>query len=330
MRNLVFKAPWTVALEEGADPSGETLIKNEASVVSPGTELAILSGGESWAPLPYVPGYGSVGRVLRAGGDCARRGIKEGDRVFTYGKHAELVEPECVCVPVPDGLAPERAAFARMAAVSITAIRCSEIELGDSVLVFGAGLVGIFAAQLARMSGASVAIVDPEPRRLQAAEACGVRKTARPHAGLYEELRSSTGGSLFSTVIEATGSPAVAEEAIRFVGRRGEMILLGSPRGERETDITPFLNRVHLCPDVVTLKGAHEWRYPTRRDPEGFSKHSIEGNVEMLLEALRSGELLVEPLLTRVARPSSCQEVYSGLRTDRNTNLGIAFDWTAR
>jgi len=328
MLNVLFKKPWLASLEEGPEAAGPTLIQNEASVVSPGTELAILSGGEGWAPLPYVPGYGSVGRVLQAGPDCARRGIQEGDRVFTYGKHAERVASDCVLVPVPEGLAPERAVLARMAAVSITSTRVSDIEFGDDVLVVGAGLVGLFAAQLARLSGASVSVVDVAERRRAVAAACGAERCFSPGPGLYDELRAATGGELFHAVIEATGNPAAAEEAIRYVGRQGELILLGSPRGPRQADLTPLLNRIHLCPDVVTVKGAHEWRFPTLRDD--FVKHSLERNVELILRAIASGRLLAEPLLTHVVPPSACVSVYAGLKDAKDSYLGVVYDWRKR
>lgn len=331
MKFIEFSAPWEARFADGpgVPESAGTVIQNEASVVSPGTELAILSGGESWAPLPYVPGYGSVGRVVRAGPECARRNIKEGDRVFTYGKHAEQVAADTVCVPVPAGTDPARGAFARIAAVSVTALRCSEIELGDRVAVFGAGLVGIFAAQLARLAGASVWIIDPSEKRREIARACGVAEVGIPGPGLYDELKAATGGKLFSTVIEATGSPQVAVDAIRFVGKRGEFILLGSPRGSFVTDITPFLNRSHLCPDVVNVKGAHEWRYPVLDETGSFSKHSLERNAEILLEAIAAGTLKVDPLITQRAAPEDAGKMYAGLRGDKDAYLGVVFDWSA-
>ena len=72
---IIFNAPGQVALgQTEIDPAqlraDQVLIDTEASVISPGTELAILSGKEGWAPLPYIPGYGAVGRIAALGADA--------------------------------------------------------------------------------------------------------------------------------------------------------------------------------------------------------------------------------------------------------------------
>ena len=85
------------------------------------------------------------------------------------------------------------------------------------------------------------------------------------------------------------------------------MILLGSPRGEHQADVTELLNYVHLWPKgCVTLKGAHEWRYPRVRDNAGYVKHSIERNLEILLRLIAEERLKVRELVFELpdgARP---------------------------
>ncbi len=332
MRSIMFMSPGEVVLSTGEDlqRNEKTIIRNEISIVSPGTELAILSGNESWAPLPYIPGYGSVGKIEKAGSECGEEGLREGDRVFTYGKHAGATYADTVCVAVPEGLPPEKAAFARIAAVSITALRCSEIEVGDHVAVFGAGPVGNFAAQFARLAGARVCVIDPSPKRRNIAETCGADFTAAPGEGLADDLNAFVPGGRCTTVIDATGVPSVIMEAAKFVGRQGELILLGSPRGAYAADVTPFLNRTHLCPDVVTLKGAHEWRYPVLKRDAVFGKHSIERNIEIIFKAMIEKKLIVEPLITHHVAPEHAPRIYSGLKDDKDTYLGVVFDWTGK
>ncbi|MDC7238896.1 MAG: zinc-binding alcohol dehydrogenase, partial [Spirochaetales bacterium] len=276
MKAIQFTEPWKAELVEMPfSPIGDTIIDTVCSVISPGTEKAILSGGEGWAPLPYIPGYGSVGTVIE---DKTGR-FQEGKLVFSYGRHSEIAEAETICLPLPEGIDPVHAVFARMAAVSITAVRVSSIELGDRVAVVGAGIVGNLAAQLAALSGADVTVIDPSGFRRERAEACGISETWPSAADVPD-------GRLFSTVIDATGLSRVVLESADLVDTQGELIILGSPRGEYVTDVTPFLNKSHLCPSVVTVKGAHEWRYPLLKDPSGLYKHSIEGNLELLLKLI--------------------------------------------
>jgi 2-desacetyl-2-hydroxyethyl bacteriochlorophyllide A dehydrogenase len=327
MHSIRFESPGVAALAEEAEPKGDaerTLIRTAYSIVSPGTELAILKGTEGWAPLPYVPGYGSVGRI-----EAAAKGsrLEKGQTVFTYGKHSELAFAETLCVPVPEALSPEHAVFARIAAVSITAVRVSEIEVGDEVAVFGAGLVGNFAAQLARAQGAFVTVFDPSPARRKAAVDCGIHYALDPGADNAAAIADITGGRKYGTVIDATGIPKVVEGAIKVAGKKGELILLGSPRGAYQTDLTAFLNFTHLCPGNITVKGAHEWRYHTEVDPAGIYKHSLERNVGVIFRLMAEGRLAVKPLLTNLASPASAQKVYDGLKDDKDNYLGVVFDW---
>jgi Threonine dehydrogenase and related Zn-dependent dehydrogenases len=326
MHSVRFESPGVAALVEEHRPKdvGKTLVRTMYSIVSPGTELAILRGTEGWAPLPYVPGYGSVGKVEEP---AAGSSLERGQTVFTYGRHSEFAFAETLCVPVPSGLPSEHAVFARIAAVSITAIRVSEIEVGDDVAVFGAGLVGNFAAQLASAQGGTVTVFDPAPARRELAKACGIPYALDPGEDNARTIADITGGRKYGTVIDATGISKVVEGAIKAAGKKGELILLGSPRGAYQTDLTSFLNFTHLCPDNITVKGAHEWRYHTSVDPAGIYKHSLERNVGIIFRMMSEGRLAVKPLLTNLVSPSSAQEVYDGLKNDKDNYLGVVFDW---
>ena len=131
-----------------------------------------------------------------------------------------------------------------------------------------------------------------------------------------------------TTLIEATGIPKVLPDVLPLVGRYGEVILLGSPRGVHEADLTEVLNYVHLDPmGNLTFKGAHEWRYPVARDP--FVKHSLERNTEIAMDLILSGKLHVKSLLTHLIRPEDANQAYHSLRHEHDKYIGVVFDWTA-
>jgi len=332
-QRVVFPEANQVALGEfefstdGLAPS-DIAIKTLHSVVSAGTELACLAGTEAWAKPPFYPGYGSVGEVIATG--AAVTDVSVGDRVFTYGQHASHARAAQVVTPVPVDLESEIAVFTRMAAVSITALRVSAAELGDYVAVYGLGLVGNFAAQLFTLAGCDVIGIDMAKKRLELATACGVKHTLDPgDANVEEAVADITHGEMCATVVEAIGNPKVGEAAAQLAGKLGEVVLVGSPRGEHEGSITGLLNQVHLWPNgCTTFKGAHEWRYPTRRVPGGQVKHSIERNCEVLLRLMVDGKLHVRELLTHRLPASACAEAYEGLRDRKDEYVGVVLDWT--
>lgn len=333
-QQIVFTAPNEVALQEvdfdlTALQADEVALRTHYSLISPGTELACLRGVESWAPLPFTPGYAGVGEVLAVGPDVSA--WRPGDLAFTYSRHASPTLARTLLARLPEGLDLRRACFARLAAVAMTALRVSNAELGDRVAVIGLGLVGNLAAQLFALAGCEVIGIDLSARRCQVAAACGLRQAiAAPIAEAVAQVRELTGGALCQTVVEATGAPAAAYRAPELAGRLGEVILLGSPRGAYAADVTELLNRVHLWGNgCVTLKGAHEWRYPVKQDTAGQGKHSIERNVAISLRLIAQERLIVDPLLTHVLPPRACAQAYAGLRDQPDEFLGVLFDWTA-
>ena len=333
-RKIVFTAPQTVEVQQeevSTDGLGrdELLIESLYSVVSAGTELACLAGREAWFSLPRVPGYATVGRVAALGG--AVSGLREGEVVLHYGGHQSYNRRKQgdFLLPVPEGIDGAVAAMTRLATVAFTSIRVSDIEAGDFVAVAGLGAVGNLAAQLAQIQGGRVIGVDVSTGRIALARKCGIEQTVNAAqedaAARIEEL---TGGDGAAAVIDATGNPRAIAGEMEWVGKRGELILLGTPRGEAQGDLTALLQGVHLWPQgCVTLKGAHEWRYPVLHDPN--VKHSLERNSRVAWWLQQTGRLRMRELITHVVSPDDAPAVYAGLRTRKDEYVGVVFDWTS-
>jgi len=331
-KSVMFEKPWEARLcEEDLDdsviPAGNALIKKKYSIISTGTELACLSGNESWFKMPRVHGYSCVGEVIKIGENVTN--VSPGDTVFCYGRHTlyQVLPVSGVFIRVPKEADLKWIPFVRMASIAATALRCSNIELGDYVVVTGQGMVGNMAMQLAKLQGARVIAVDIEDNRLEIAKKCGadltINSSKQDAAALIKDF---TKGLMASTLIEATGVPSICVSAIEWVAKNGEIIYLGSPRGNFETDVTPFLNRSHLADFHVTVKGAHEWIYPIAKNP--FVKHSIERNTEIIIDFILSGKLIIEPLFTEIVTPADCVTIYKNLRDNKDKYMGVIFDWS--
>ena len=330
-RKIVFVKAWearsqTENLDDTKIPSDSVLLKKHYSLISTGTELACLGGMESWFPFPGVPGYCCVGEIVKKGDGVDK--FKIGDIIFCYGNHSlyQIIKAEGLFLPAPKGVDEKFVSFARMASVAATAVRNSNIEWGDYVAVTGQGLVGNMAMQLAKLQGAKVIAIDVLDSRLEFSRICGadlIVNSAKEN--VIDKIKTFTKGEMVSTLIEASGFPPVEIEAIQYIAKGGELLLLGSPRGKFETDAVPFLLKMHVCSSDVTIKGAHEWRYPTAANP--FVKHSIERNTRIIFDLMAEGRLIYKPLLTEVASPSDSFDVYNNLRNNKDRYMGIVFDW---
>ena len=129
-----------------------------------------------------------------------------------------------------------------------------DLQPGDFVFCHGPH------ASHAALAGVKALLVDPVAGRLAIARQCGVEHAIEAD-GAAEQVMALTGGQGADYILECTGVPAVVEGAVQFAGRSAQLIMIGSPRGELQPDLTAFLNHFHLWRPQgdLTLKGAHEW-----------------------------------------------------------------------
>lgn len=336
-RRILFTAPNEAELERFTPDAGEVaedevLLETRWSLVSTGTELANYTGLSpsvwipgAWGAYPHVPGYTAVGRVLAAGSAVPSfgrqgAGVVPGATVFAFTPHASVARAKVsqrLVFPLEPNDDPQTILLGRMAMVAMSAVRAlHRPAVGRQAAVIGLGLVGLFAAQLCRLAGADVRAYDLAPHRVELAYRYGI--DARVGLPPDEEVKESA-----DVVIEAIGSPRLVPRAVTMARTLGQVILLGTPRGPGE-DAGPMLNDIHMR--GISVTGAFEWLPPFRASEAGWGP-SLEDTVITVLKWIRDGRLRTDGMITRVAAPERCQEVYSGLAADRNSQLGVVFDW---
>lgn len=314
-------------IDEAQLEPNRMLVKTLYSAISPGTEMDCVSGKESgWFHFPQQLGYCSVGEIAAAG-----EGVSEyakGDVVLTQTSHAShhLIDTEFVGAKVPDAIPAKTAVWTHMALISMTALRASRAELGDTAVVLGQGIVGNFAAQLFRAQGCRVIAIDRIASRLDMAKRCGIEMVVDASAeDAVEAVKKLTDGRGAEVIVEATGIAAVALNAIGMAAQNAEMIQLGTPRGSYEADVAPLLRAVHRASPNLTMKGAHGGSIPAA--PNQFMKHSLARNARIVLDMIARGEFRIEPLLSRVIAPEEAPQAYRDLRDHPESVLGITIEW---
>lgn len=150
---------------------GEVQVEVHASLISPGTERAVILNLANTAgvyPLMET-GYCTAGIIKAVGGGVS--GFKPGDRVATQIGHCSVGNIDQKMVyHLPDSVTFEEGAFTLLVIIAMQAVRKARVELGENVFIFGAGIIGQLAMQIARASGAyRVVIADRVPGRLELA-----------------------------------------------------------------------------------------------------------------------------------------------------------------
>lgn len=313
------------------EPENEVLIENVYSHISTGTEMACLAGLEDWFSFPNTPGYTSIGRIVGTSKNIKHLNI--GDFVYTFGPHKSYFKINItdrwhgICVEVPKNMNLQLAAFTHMASIAITALRKSKIALGDWVAISGMGVIGNLCAQLCQLQGARVIGIDILESRLKIASDCRIEFTLNSSNGSFEEqLLKITKGEKVNTFIDASGVSSVIEKSAKVIAKYGELILLGSPRTEYRTDLTSFLQHIHLWSHgAIEVKGALEFSYPTYQNEH--NRHSIERNSSIILDLIHTKKIKVDSLISAVAKPETASETYDSIKKYPERYLGVIFDW---
>ncbi|HEX2951886.1 MAG TPA: zinc-binding alcohol dehydrogenase [Armatimonadota bacterium] len=328
VKQIYFTAPKVAQLLELDRPTLRTddvLVAMEYTVVSGGTERACLLGMENTPrSFPMSLGYCGVGVVQEMG--SAVDGFQLGDRVLVYhGCHAShnVVKQDQLTL-VDDASIPSiEAAFVIIASMALGGVRKTQLEIGESAMVMGQGLLGVFATQLCRLNGANPVIaVDSHEERRQLALQLGADYAFDPSEhDFVENVKSVTRGKGVNVTIEVTGVSAAMKKALDCTAWMGRIALLGCTRvSDCAVD---YYQQVHR--PGVTLIGAHNFVRPKHESyPHHWTHHD---DCTALLDLLAAKRLQVAPLIAEVAAPENAPEIYTRLVEKNGFPVGVVFDW---
>ena len=304
----------------------EVLSEMEYTVVSGGTERANImampnAGGNKF---PKSLGYCGVGRVIEIGSMV--ESVSVGDRVLVYhGDHSNynICKVKDITKVKNDSISSLDAAFVIIASMGLGGVRKLEIELGESAMVMGLGLLGIFAVQFCRLSGAyPVIAADLNPVRRELALKLGADYAFDPSApDFVEQVMAVTGGKGVRATVEVTGVSAAMKQALECASWMGRISLLGCTRvSDCSVD---YYQQVHR--PGVKLIGAHNF---VRPKVESYPHHwTHQDDCKAILDMLGAGRIQVEPIVSRVVSPENAPEIYDQLCDDPTFPMGTVFDW---
>lgn len=198
-------------------------------------------------------------------------------RMTTTGAFADAVlVSSAAAMPIPDDLPFEQAALLGCAALTGAgaALNAGHIDGTTDVVVIGAGGVGQFAIQGARIAGAPrIVAVDPSPERRRLAFELGATEAVAP-----DELADR---EPFMRAIDAVGSPGTMTAAVEAVHPGGRVVVVGLPKSGVRVELDP----TELVAREKTITGSY---YGSSNPVESLGR---------LLDLVRDGSLLLEPLL---------------------------------
>lgn len=262
-------------------------------------------------------GYEEVGRVIEVGADVETPAI--GDVIYgAWGHRSHHVCRAAWAADriLPEGVDPINGIFSQIGAIALNAVLDADVHVGEDVAVFGQGVPGLLAAQLARVNGGDVIAVDGIAGRLELAAKLGARHTIdftqTPAAEKIKELTDQRGADVS---IEITGFASALNEAVRATAYNSRVVASGFFQGGADA---LFLgeefhhNRIELrCSQISGVSRDLDHRWSELRLAQTFMRMCAEGRVDA--EALISHRLPAteagEAFNLLHERPQECVQV---------------------
>ncbi len=278
-------------------------------------------------PLPL--GYCNAGVVLEAGEDITD--LQPGDRVISNGNHAEIVcVPRNLVARIPENVTDEQASFAVLSGIALQGIRLLGPGLGEKVMVFGMGLIGLVTVQLLRASGCEVLGVDLNPQRLKLAEqlgakavdvSCGVDPVRAAKAWTAER------GADGVIITACAKTDEIVHQAAESCRKRGRIVLVGV--------VGLNLRRSDFYEKELTFQvscsygpGRYDEAYEQKGQdyPCGLVRWTERRNFEAVLGVMSGGALQIEPLVTHRYCLDEAIKAYETVESDP-TALGVVLQY---
>jgi predicted dehydrogenase/threonine dehydrogenase-like Zn-dependent dehydrogenase len=289
---------------------------------------------DSYTPL----GYSLCGVVVEVGAGAEQFSV--GQVVAAAGNefalHAEVNWiPTNLCVPVPDGVAAEHAAFATVGAIAMQGVRRAEVALGETACVIGLGLIGQLAVRLLVASGANVVGLDVVEARCRTAEKAGAAICAAPDDNGIREvervLLERSGGLGADHVLLAAGSDSngPVEVAARLARDRARVVDIGKTRLD-----LPWNAYYDKELDVRFSRSYGPGRYDDRYElegidyPAGYVRWTERRNLACFLDLLVDGSVDVSSLISGIHPIEEAADVYGRLRTGSLQGVGFLLSYS--
>ncbi len=140
-----------------------------------------------------------------------------------------VTHPEDMCFKLPDHVSNTEGALVEPLAVGLHASGVGEVKLGDTVVIFGAGCIGLMTLLSCKARGASkVYVVDVLENRLATARRLGATETINAReCNAVEKIAELTAGQGADVVIETAGSEVTVKQTADVVSRGGTIVLVG-------------------------------------------------------------------------------------------------------
>ncbi len=331
-RSIDFVAPGIAEVIDKEIPQiapDEVLVKINRTTISAGTERANLVGNTNISysqagsvVFPRRSGYSAAGVVVKVGDDV--RSLAVGDRVAcSWTVHAEYCAVrESRAYKLPDAVSDAEGSLVHIATFPLAALRKCKLEVGESAIIMGLGVLGLVSIGLLRAAGAAPIIaVDPVPEKRSLALSLGADFALDPFASDFVERAKELSGGGVKVALEITGKGQGLDMVLDCMAKFGRVALLGCTRS---SDFSiDYYRKVHG--PGITLVGAHTMARPKFESSDGW--WTEKDDAQAIIKLLCYKRIDFKVLIEEVVSPLDAPTVYDRLAKNPAFPI-VQFDWT--
>ncbi|MEH8043950.1 zinc-binding alcohol dehydrogenase family protein [Gallibacterium anatis] len=326
--------PHQVSIQETQFPvkkENEVLIKVE-SVGICGSDIGAYRGTNPLVTYPRILGHEVVGRIIESGIGMPSN-IKIGDRVIVdpyiycgscypcsigrtncctnlkvIGVHIDggmqeiITHPAHLITKVPNNIPLNLLPLAEPLTIALHAIHRTKVKQGEFVTIIGAGAIGLMAALVSKLYGATPILIDILDKRLEYAKSIGVTHTINSlKEDPQEQINKITNSQLSQVVIEASGANESIQNTLKYTSFAGRIALTGWPKKE-----------TLLPTNIITFK-----------ELDIYGSRTSKGEFEEALNLISSGKFDAKDIVTKTISFDEIPEYIGKLSNEPDNYLKI-------
>ena len=279
-------------------------------------------------------GYSVAGEVIGVGEEV--RNFQIGDKVAAAGagiaNHAEYVDvPINLVMKMPNELDYKYASTVTMGGIAMQGVRRADLRFGESCVVVGAGILGLLALQMLKLSGVRVIVTDLDEHRLALAKELGADLCINPtKEDAIKVSNSFSGGHGVDCVLftAATSSSKPLADSFKMCRKKGKVVLVGVVGME--------INRGDMYAKELDFQISTSYgpgRYDSNYEEKGldyplaYVRWTENRNMTEYLYLLNEGKINIDPLIDAVFPIEKVDDAFASLEGEGQKPIIVLLDY---
>jgi len=276
--------------------------------------------------IPIPLGYCNAGTVI----ESDLQDFKQGDRVISNGSHAGIVRStQNMTVKIPDNVDFDSAPFSVIGSIGMQSVRLIKPEIGETIVVFGLGLVGLMTVQILKANGVKVIGLDFDKKRCELAESFGaivlnLNEVSNPVDAILDLTKNIGADGILITA--SSKSDEIIHQAAMMCRKKARIVLVGV--------VGLNIRRDDFYEKEISFQVSSSYgpgRYDLQYEEEGFDyplayvRWTSKRNIESVLDLMSSGAIDVKPLISHEYSIEEAEKAYDVI--DDSSSLGVLINY---